>query len=65
MLLYTYWCKRDMRFLAAVANKSYKAEKNFAFQNNVPFRSCISKINSTLIQKVEDLDTVMRNCNVS
>ena len=49
MLLYTYWCKRDMRFLAAAANISYKAEKNFAFQNNVPFRSCISKINSTLI----------------
>ena len=47
-----------MRFLAAAANKNDKAEKNFAFKNNVPFRSCISKINSTLIQKVEDLDII-------
>ena len=38
-----------MRFLAAAANKNDKAEKNFAFKNNVPFRSCISKINNTLI----------------
>ena len=57
-ILYTYWGKRDMRLLAAAANKNDKADKNFAFKNKVPFRSCISKINSTLIQKVEALDII-------
>ena len=27
--------------------------------NNAPFRSCISKINNTLIDNAEDLDIVM------
>ena len=34
------------------------------FKNNVPFRSCISKINSTLIDNAEDLDIVMPMCNL-
>ena len=29
------------------------------FKNNAPFRSCISKINNTLIDNAEDVDTVM------
>ena len=33
--------------------------KKLAFQNNVPFVSCISKINNTLIDNTEDLDIVM------
>ena len=29
------------------------------FKNNAPFRSCISKINNTLIDNAEDVDTVI------
>ena len=32
-----------------------KAEKDFAFKNNSPFRSCMSEVNSTLIDNAEDL----------
>ena len=45
--------------IAAAANENNKAEKNVAVKNNAPFRSCISKINSTLIHNAEDLDIVM------
>ena len=34
-------------------------DKKLAFKNNAPFVSCISKINNTLIDNVEDLDIVM------
>ena len=34
-------------------------KKELAFQNIAPFISCISKINNTLIDSAEDLDTVM------
>ena len=34
------------------------------FKNNAPFRSCISKINSTLIDNAEDLDIVMPMYNL-
>ena len=51
--------KGTIDLLAAAANENDKAEKNIAFGNNAPFRSCISKINSTLINNVEDLDVVM------
>ena len=33
--------------------------KNLSFNNNALFRSCISKIISTLIANAEDLDTIM------
>ena len=36
-----------------------KRNKNLTFKNNAPFRSCISKINSTFIDNAEDLDIVM------
>ena len=45
--------------LAAPANEYDKAENEVTFKNNVPFRSCISKINNTLIDNAEDLDIVM------
>ena len=41
--------KGTIDFLAAAANENDKAQKNVAFKNNAPFRSCISKINSTLM----------------
>ena len=39
--------------------------KNVAFKNNAPFRSCITKINSKLIDKAEDLNIVMPMYNLS
>ena len=51
--------KGTIDLLAAAANENNKAEKNFAFKNNSPFRSCISKINNSLIGNAEDLDIVM------
>ena len=37
--------------LAAAANENDKSEKCAAFE--IPFRSCISKINNTLIDNIE------------
>ena len=56
--------KETIDLLAAVANENGKAEKNVAFEDNAPFRSCISKINSTLIDNAEDLDVVMPMYNL-
>ena len=56
--------KGTIELLAAAANGNDKADKNVAFKNNVPFRSCISKINSALIDNAEDLDIVMPMYNL-
>ena len=45
--------------LAATANEKNKAQEDVAFASNVPFRSCIPKINNILIDNAEDLDIVM------
>ena len=50
--------------LAAAANENDKAQKNVIFKNDTPFRSCISKINSTLIGNAEDADIVMPMYNL-
>ena len=34
-------------------------DKKLAFKNNAPFISCVSKVNNTLIDNAEDLDTVI------
>ena len=39
-------------------------QKDAAFKNNASFRSCITKINSTLIDNAEDLDIVMPMYNL-
>ena len=39
-------------------NNAY--DKKLAFKNNIPFISCITKINSTLVDNAEDLDIVKR-----
>ena len=44
--------------LAAAAKENNKLHKDVAFKNNAQFRSCISKINNTLIDNAEDLDIV-------
>ena len=38
--------KGSIDLLAAVANENDKAQKDVAFKNNAPFRSCIAKINT-------------------
>ena len=45
-----------------VNNANY--DKKLDFKNNAPFTSCISKKNDTLIDNVEDLDIVIRTCNL-
>ena len=40
-------------------NNANRTNKKLTFKNNAPFRSCISKINSTFIDNAEDLDIVM------
>ena len=51
--------KETIDLLAAVANEIHKAEKGVAFKNKAPFRSCISKINITLIDIAKDLHIFM------
>ena len=57
--------KWTIAILAAAANENDKAQKNVAFKNNAPFRSCISKINGTLIDNIEDLDIMLLIYNQS
>ena len=45
-------------------NDANKRNKKLTFKNNAPFRSCISKINNTLIDNAEDLDIVMPTYNL-
>ena len=47
------------RISVTVTENTDKRNKNVTFKNNTPFRSCISKINNTLIDNAEDLDIVM------
>ena len=39
-------------------------QNDSAFKNNAPFRSCITKINSALIDNAEDLDIDMSMYNL-
>ena len=48
--------------VASADNDAYN--KKLAFNNNTPFTSCISKINNTLIDNVEDLDIIMPMYNL-
>ena len=56
--------KGKIVLLDATANENNKAEKDVAFKINVPFRSCISKINSTLIGNTQDFDIAMPMYNL-
>ena len=40
-------------------NAKIQENKKLAFKNNGPFRSCISKINNTFIENVENFDNVI------
>ena len=56
--------KEATDILAAAANENDKAQKNFAFKNNGPFISCISKIISTLVGNAENLEIFMPMYNL-
>ena len=67
-MLRSDWCdysnayivaKGTVDLLAAAANENDTAEKDVVFKINVPFRSCISKVDSTLIDNAEDLNIAM------
>ena len=51
--------KRTIDLSAAAANENDRAQKDVAFENNTPIRSCISKINNNLLHNGEDLHRVM------
>ena len=48
--------KGTIDVFAAATNENDKPEKNVAFKNNALFWSCISKMNSTLMDNAEDFD---------
>ena len=50
--------------IAVVKTNSIIYDKKLAFKNNALFVSCISKINNTFIDNVEDLDVVMPMYNL-
>ena len=56
--------KGGIDLLAAAANENGKAEKYVVFKNSAPLRSCILKINSTLIDNAEDLGIAMSMYNL-
>ena len=56
--------KGTIDLLADTANKIDKVEDHVVFKNKAPFRSCISKINSTFINNAEDLDIAMLMYNL-
>ena len=56
------WVKGNVTANANDYNEN--AERKFAFQNNAPFLSCISKINSKLVENAEDLDAAMPMYNL-
>ena len=45
-------------------NDPNKRNKKVTFKNNLPFRSCISKINNTFVDIEEDLDIILPKCNL-
>ena len=45
-------------------NNANKRDKKLTFNKNVPFRSCISKVNNTFIDNAENLDIVIPMYNL-
>ena len=45
-------------------NTANRRNKKLTFNNNAPFRSCISKINNTFADNAEDLDVVISMYNL-
>ena len=47
------------RITVTGSDNANRRNKKLTFKNDVPFRSCISKLNNTFIDNSEDLDIVM------
>ena len=70
-MLRSYFCDYSDAYIVvkgrinirAVANTDIN-QKDALFKNNAPFISCITKINNTLIDNMEDLDIVMPRYNL-
>ena len=58
-----YVVVKGKRSVAGAENPKSR-NKMLTSKNNAPFRSCISKINNTLIDNAEDVDTVMPMYNL-
>ena len=54
--------KRTLYF--GVVGNNAMTQKGVLFKNNVPFRSCISKINNIFIDNAEDFDVVITMYNL-
>ena len=52
-------CDYSDAYIFVLQMKMIKLPKMLHFKNNTPFRSCISKTNSTLIDNAEDIDIVV------
>ena len=52
------------RVSATGTNAANRRNRKLNFKNNAPFRSCISKINNTFVDNLEDLDIVMPMYNL-
>ena len=61
------WQKHTVRGIIIVTgtNTAITRNKKLTFENNAPFWPCISKVNNTLVDNVEDLDIVDSMYNVS
>ena len=53
------------RITVAGTNANNRTNEELTLKNNSPFRLCISKINSTIIDNAEDIDIVMSMYNLS
>ena len=51
-----------VRIVVKVTNNVNKGIKKLTFKNNALFRSCISKINNTIIDNADDLDILLCWC---
>ena len=56
------WIKGDVTATDPIPNLIFN--DYFAFKNNAPFISCVSKINNKLVENAEDLDVVMPMYNL-
>ena len=56
--------KWEIYVLAVGANENDKTEKYFAFKVDVSFKSCITKINGTLIDIAKDCNIAIPMCNM-
>ena len=62
--IYIYIYRSERTITVERYDDDKKRNKKLTFKNNVPFKSCISKINNTFIGNTEDLDIVIPMYNL-